>query len=338
MNGRKRIVIVGGGPAGLMAAEVAARSGCDVQLFDAMPSVGRKFLMAGKGGMNITHAEPFADFCARYGQRRDRIVPLLETFGPDAVRAWMHGLGIESFVGSSGRVFPVGMKAAPLLRSWLHRLRESGVGFHVRHRWCGLERMVDGRYQLDFQSPGGERNEEADGVVLATGGGSWAKLGSDGRWIALLESLGVPVAPLCPANCGFDVRWSGYLRERFAGQPVKSVVASCIDRDGREIRRRGEFVVTEHGVEGSLIYALSAPLRDAIYCTGGASLTLDLLPDHDAQRVRDEVARPRGARSLSSHLQSRLGLKGLKMALLNELLSREAMNDPTALAAAICSS
>ena len=335
MNDQKRIVIVGGGPAGLMAAEVAARAGCEVQVFDAMPSVGRKFLMAGKGGLNITHAEPFAEFCARYGQRRDRIVPLLETFGPEAVRAWMYGLGIESFVGSSGRVFPVGMKAAPLLRTWLHRLREAGVGFHVRHRWCGIERLEDGTYRLNFQSPEGVRNVEADSVVLATGGGSWAKLGSDGRWIALLEPLGVPVAPLRPANCGFDVRWSGYLRERFAGQPVKSVVASCIDRDGREIRRRGEFVVTEQGVEGALIYALSAPLRDAIEDTGGASLTLDLLPDHDAQRVRDEVARPRGARSLSSHLQSRLGLKGLKMALLNELLSREAMHDPTTLAAAI---
>ena len=330
-----RIAIIGGGPAGLMAAEVAARNGADVHVFDAMPSVGRKFLMAGKGGMNITHAEPFGDFCARYGQRRDCIVPLLETFGPEAVREWMHGLGIESFVGSSGRVFPVGMKAAPLLRIWLHRLREAGVGFHVRHHWCGIERLADGRYRLRFQSHEGERNAEADSVVLAMGGGSWAKLGSDGRWVTLLEQMGVPVVPLRPANCGFNVGWSGYLRERFAGQPVKSVMASVIDADGVETRRRGEFVITDHGVEGSLIYALSASLRDAIEHVGETTLVLDLLPDHDTQRVRDEVVRPRGARSLSSHLQSRLGLKGVKMALLNEMLSRQEMNDPAALAAAI---
>ena len=335
MSNRKRIAIIGGGPAGLMAAEVAIRADADVLVFDAMPSVGRKFLMAGKGGMNITHAEPFADFCARYGKRRERIVPLLNAFGPEDVRVWMNGLGTESFVGSSGRVFPVSMKAAPLLRSWLHRLRGAGVAFHVRHRWCGIERLADGRYRLHFMSPEGDRKVESDGVVLALGGGSWAKLGSDGRWVTVLEQMGVPVTPLRPANCGFNVGWSGYLRERFAGQPVKSVVASVVDADGVEIRRRGEFVITEHGVEGSLIYALSALLRDAIERAGETTLVLDLLPDHDTQRVREEVARPRGARSLSSHLQSRLGLKGVKMALLNELLSRQEMNDPVALAAAI---
>lgn len=335
MNTRKCAAIIGGGPAGLMAAEVAARTDADVQVFDAMPSVGRKFLMAGKGGMNITHAEPFADFCARYGKRSERIAPLLDAFGPEDVRAWMSGLGSESFVGSSGRVFPVGMKAAPLLRAWLHRLRGAGVGFHVRHRWCGIERQTDGRYRLYFQTPDGNRYVEADSVVVALGGGSWAKLGSDGRWVALLEQMGVPVAPLRPANCGFDVEWSGYLRERFAGQPVKLVVASCVDADGVAIGRRGDFVITEHGVEGSLIYALSAPLRDAVEEAGSATLVIDLLPDHDTQRVRDEVARPRGARSLSSHLQSRLGLKGVKMALLHEVLSRQEMNDPDVLAAAI---
>ncbi len=335
MSEAKQIAIIGGGPAGLMAAEVAARTRAEVHVFDTMPSVGRKFLMAGKGGMNITHAEPLADLCTRYGRRRDRIAPLLDVFGPESVRAWMRGLETESFVGSSGRVFPVGMKAAPLLRAWLHRLRGAGVDFHVRHHWCGIERLADGRYRLGFQSPEGDRNMEADGVVLALGGGSWAKLGTDGRWVALLERMGVPVEPLRPANCGFNVEWSGHLRERYAGQPVKSVVASFVDVGGVEIRRRGEFVVTEHGVEGSLIYALSAPLRDAVEQAGVATLVLDLLPDHDAQRVRDEVARPRGARSLSSHLQSRLGLKGVKMALLHESLSRQDMNDPAALAAAI---
>ncbi len=332
----RRIAVVGGGPAGLMAAEVVARSGLRVDVFDAMPSCGRKFLMAGKGGMNITHSEAFADFCSRYGERRDRVAPWLDTFGPSAIRDWMAGLGIESFVGSSGRVFPVGMKAAPLLRAWLHRLREASVHFHVRHRWNGLQRLDDGRrWRLDFQTPEGERQLVADAVILALGGGSWAKLGSDGRWVSLLQLMNVPVVPLRPANCGFNVAWSTHLRERFAGQPLKNVMASCVDARGVEHRRSGELVVTESGVEGGLIYALSAPLRDAIEASGSATLHLDLLPGFDTQRVQDEVARPRGARSLSSHLQSRLGLKGVKMALLHECLSREEIADPVRLAGAI---
>lgn len=335
MGARKTIAIVGGGPAGLMAAEAASRSDAEVSLFDAMPSVGRKFLMAGKGGMNITHSEAFPDFCSRYGGRRERIEPLLAAFGPEEVRAWMQSLGIDSFVGSSGRVFPSGMKAAPLLRAWLHRLREGGVRFHVRHRWNGIERLDGGRWRLHFALADEERHVDADAVVFALGGGSWAKLGSDGRWTDAFAAIGVPVAPLRPANCGFDVAWSAHLRGRFAGEPVKSVVASFVDADGRRIERRGEFVVTEHGVEGGLIYALSAPLRDALERDGSATLRIDLLPDHDAGRVRDEVARPRGARSLSSHLQSRLGLRGVKTALLHECLPREAMHDALALAEAI---
>lgn len=335
MGMNKRVAIIGGGPAGLMAAESARGEGVEVHVFDAMPSFGRKFLMAGKGGMNITHSEPFTAFCARYGARAGRISPLLEAFGPQAIRDWMAGLGIESFVGSSGRVFPVGMKAAPLLRVWLHRLRENGVQLHVRHRWRGIERQANGRHRLLFQTPDDDREMEVDSVVLALGGGSWKKLGSDGRWVALLESLGVPVAPLRPANCGFDACWSAHLRERFSGQPVKSVVASFVDAERRTLRRQGEFVLTENGVEGSLIYALSAPLRDAIEQKGSAVLLLDLLPGHDSARVLDEVTRPRGARSLSSHLQSRLGLKGAKMALLRECVPREQMNEPVALARAI---
>ena len=331
----RRVAIVGGGPAGLMAAEVVARSGMRVDVFEAMPSCGRKFLMAGKGGMNITHSEAFSDFCKRYGERREQVESWLEIFGPRAIRDWMHGLGIESFVGSSGRVFPVGMKAAPLLRAWLHRLREAGVRFHVRSRWNGLQRRDDGRWRLVFQAPEGEQYVEADAVILALGGGSWAKLGSDGRWVSVLESLGVPVAPLRPANCGFNVAWSAHLRERFAGQPVKNVVASCVDVHGVELRRQGEFMVTENGIEGGLIYALSVPLRGVIEASGNSTLYLDLLPGLDATRVRDEVARPRGARSLSSHLQSRLGLKGVKVALLHECLSRDEIADPEKLAAAI---
>lgn len=333
------VAIVGGGPAGLMAAEVISRAAAaptaQVELFDAMPSVGRKFLMAGKGGMNITHSEPRDAFLTRYGERQSALAPLLEAFGPEALRTWMQGLCIESFVGTSGRVFPKEMKAAPLLRAWLHRLRQQNVRFHVRHRLLGLECLPDARYRLGFSTPDGTSRVEADIVVLALGGGSWAKLGSDGRWVGLLEGAGVPVAPLRPANCGFDANWSEHLRGRFAGQPVKSVIASVIDTKGIEHRRQGEFVITQTGVEGGLIYAFSAWLRDGIQRDGMATITLDLLPAHDLARVADEVARPRGSRSLSSHLQSRLGLKGIKVALLHECLTRDEWADPTMLAHAI---
>lgn len=318
-----------------MAAEVLSRSGLQVALYDAMPSVGRKFLIAGKGGMNITHAEPAAAFRARYGARESRITPLLDAFGPEALRKWVNDLGFETFIGSSGRVFPTDMKAAPLLRAWLQRLREAGVCFHMRHRCCGLTQSASGKTRLRFENPNGEQGIEADAVILALGGGSWAKLGSDGRWVTLLEQAGVTVAPLRPSNCGFDVRWSAHFRERFAGQPVKPVVATFSDASGKQLQRPGEFVVTENGVEGSLIYALSAPLRDLIAAQGAATLHLDLLPGHDLPRVIAEIAHPRGARSLSSHLQSRLGLKGVKAGLLREFVPATDFADPSRLAAAI---
>ncbi len=329
------VAVIGGGPAGLMAAEVLGRAGLRVELFDAMPSLGRKFLMAGKGGMNITHSEAPAAFRARYGARRERISGLLDAFGPEALREWIHGLGIATFVGSSGRVFPTDMKAAPLLRAWLHRLREARVGIHVRHRWCGIAAHDAGPYRLRFATPAGEKDIEADAVVLALGGGSWTKLGSDGRWIGLLEAAGVPVAPLRPSNCGFDVNWSEHLRERCAGQPVKPVVAFFTDAGGTPHRRQGEFVITANGVEGGLIYAFSAPLRDTIERTGSVTLHLDLLPGHDLPRVLAEVAHPRASRSLSSHLHSRLGLKGVKMALLHECVPREDFSDAQRLSRAI---
>lgn len=331
-----QVAIIGGGPAGLMAAEVLSRSGTvQVELFDAMPSLGRKFLMAGKGGMNITHAEEPIAFRSRYGARQAAIAPLLDDFGPEALREWMNGLGIESFVGSSGRVFPTAMKAAPLLRAWLHRLRQAGVHFHVRERWDGIERLADGRWSLRLATPSGERTVIADAVVLALGGGSWAKLGSNGRWVELLEHAGVAVAPLRPANCGFDAKWSEHLKSRFAGTPVKSVVASFTAGEGTVYRRPGELMITEHGVEGGLIYALAAPLRDAIEQAGCATLTLDLLPGRELAQVIDEVAHPRGSRSLASHLHSRLGLKGVKSALLHECLAREDFLDAGKLARAI---
>ncbi len=332
------VAIVGGGPAGLMAAEVLSRGGVQVDLYDAMPSVGRKFLMAGKGGMNITHSEPAAAFRARYGKRQNRIAPLLDAFGPDALSAWIQDLGFTTFIGSSGRVFPTDMKAAPLLRAWLHRLRESGVRLHMRHRCCALandKNNKNGKTTLRFNTPAGEQCVEADAVVMALGGGSWAKLGSDGRWVSMLEQAGVAVAPLRPSNCGFNVGWSAHFRERFAGQPVKPVVASFTDSAGIDHQRQGEFIVTENGVEGSLIYALSAPLRDLIAANGAATLKLDLLPSHDLPQVISEIAHPRGARSLSSHLQSRLGIKGVKAGLLREFVPPEYFADAQRLGTAI---
>jgi uncharacterized flavoprotein (TIGR03862 family) len=301
-----RVAVVGGGPAGLMAAETLAAGGAAVDVFDAMPSVGRKFLLAGKGGLNLTHSEPMGAFVSRYRARRGRIAPLVEAFGPGAIRAWAHALAIETFVGTSGRVFPKEMKAAPLLRRWLHRLREAGVRFHPRHRWLG---WTDGGALL-FD----DAEADFDAVILALGGASWPRLGSDGAWVPILEQRGIAIAPLRPANCGFDVGWSAHLRSRFAGAPVKSVAARFGD-----FHRQGEFVITGTGVEGSLIYALSAAARDAIEATGEAVIHLDLAPSKTSERVAQEVVHPRGSRSWSSHLQSRAGITGVRAALLREL-------------------
>lgn len=324
-------VVIGGGPAGLMAAEILLAGGMTVDLYDAMPSVGRKFLLAGKGGLNITHAEPQDKFLMRYGARSKTLEFMLHAFGATPLRNWVHGLGVDTFVGTSQRVFPKEMKAAPLLRAWLHRLRTNGLRIHARHRWTGWN--ADGA--LLFSTPAGEISVRASCTVLALGGASWARLGSDGAWVPLLEGRGIRVAPLRPANCGFEVAWSPHLRERCAGQPIKAVIASVTDANGVNHHRNGEFVVSDYGVEGSLIYALSAPLRDTIAEQGHAMLYLDLLPDHDAGRVMTEVSHPRGSRSMTTHLQSRLGLKGIKAVLLREVLSAEAMHDPQQLAATI---
>ncbi|MBY0270357.1 MAG: TIGR03862 family flavoprotein [Burkholderiales bacterium] len=326
-----RAAVIGGGPAGLMAAETLIAGGAAVDLYDAMPSVGRKFLLAGKGGLNITHAEPAEKFLLRYGGRRAQIAPLLAIFGADALRAWVYDLGIDTFVGTSQRVFPKEMKAAPLLRAWLHRLRAAGLHIHARHRWSGW--TEDGA--LRFATPAGEQRVHADCTVLALGGGSWARLGSDGAWVPLLQARDVPVIPLLPSNCGFEIAWSTHLRERFAGQPIKAVAATLTDAQGITHRRQGEFVIADYGVEGSLIYALSAPLRDTITAQGSVTLQLDLAPDKDLARVTAEVAHPRGSRSLSSHLQGRLGIKGVKAALLREALTAEEMHNPQRLAATI---
>ena len=327
------VIVIGAGPAGLMAAETLSAAGIPVAVYDRMPSVGRKFLLAGKGGLNLTHSEPSEIFASRYADRREQVEPFLNTFDGTAVRDWAAGLGVETFVGTSGRIFPTDMKAAPLLRAWLHRLRAAGVVFHMRHRWLGFaEADAGGVPALRFaDAEGVEKTIAARAVILALGGASWARLGSDGAWVPTLEQRAVAVAPLKPSNCGFDVAgWTPFFVEKFAGQPFKSVAI----RFG-EFSRRGEFVATATGVEGSLVYAASALMRDAIGRDGSATFFLDLLPDFSAEKVLAAVKHPRGSRSLSSHLKSRLGLDGIKSAVLHELLDKATLADPQALAAAI---
>lgn len=353
------VAIVGAGPAGLMAAEVLAAQGRSVQVFDAKASVGRKFLLAGKGGLNLTHSEDFAAFVQRFGSAGAALQPMLEAFGSQQVCEWVQGLGLETFVGTSGRVFPTDMKAAPLLRAWMTRLRQMGVRFHMRHHWAGWGENG----ALQFTSETGPVEVQARAVVLAVGGGSWARLGSDGAWMPWLAERGIAVAALQPSNCGFDVGaqqpaqaetrrdflkdlvgngpvtaaggWTPFFTERFAGQPFKSVAIRFADSQGQVFQRRGEFVATQTGVEGSLIYAVSSLLREEINRTGRATFHLDLLPAFSDAKVLEAVRHPRGSRSLSSHLKGRLGLDGVKAAVLREVLDKAAMEDPVRLAHAI---
>ncbi len=325
------VIVLGGGPAGLMAAEAARASGSEVDLYDAMPSIGRKLLLAGKGGLNVTHSEPLESLLPRYGASRSMLEPIISAFEPRALRGWMQDLGIPTFVGTSGRVFPVGMKAAPLLRVWLRRLKQSGVRFHVRHRWRGW----DATGALRFSTPAGDRTVQAGAVVLALGGGSWPQLGSDASWVPLLRERGVSIAPLKPANCGFDVPWSPHLRSKFAGHPVKSVALSVRGSDGSLHRQQGEFVITATGLEGGAIYALSAVLRETIEKEGVATLFVDLSPHRDAERLARDLAHPRGKRTMASHLQRQANIVGVKSALLHEIVSKSDFADSLRLAAAI---
>ncbi len=330
---RSFVAVIGGGPAGLMAAETLAAAGQCVALFDGMPSVGRKFLLAGKGGLNLTHAEPFQPFVRRYAERAATLEPWLQDFGAEALRAWAAELGITSFVGSSGRVFPSDMKAAPLLRAWLHRLRGQGVSLHMRHHWQGWS--DDGA--LLFKTPSGPLQLQPRATVLALGGASWARLGSDGAWWPLLQTRGVPLAPLRPSNCGFDVAWSEHLRSRHAGAPLKGVAlqVQALEPGAPPWRQAGECVLTAGGVEGSLVYAASALLRERLARDGQATFHLDLLPQRSAEWVAREVAHPRGPRSLATHLKTRLKLDGAKAALVWECVPKADQADPVRLAAAL---
>ena len=325
------IAIIGGGPAGLMAAEVVSAAGYPVDLYDAMPSVGRKFLLAGVGGMNITHSEAAAPFLSRYREAAPWVGDWLDAFDAEALRSWIHGLGIDTFVGSSGRVFPTDMKAAPLLRAWLKRLREQGVRLHTRHRWLGW----DENGALRFNTPNGEMLKTSTTTLLALGGGSWARLGSDGSWAQLLESRGVEIRSLRPSNCGFISQWSPFLSERFAGQPLKQIIASTRSLSGENFSRRGEAILTHDGLEGSLIYALSAPLREQLEARGETNLTLDLAPDHTQDQLQQALSQPRKGQSLSNLLRKKAGLDGVKVALLHECLSKDVIADATKLAAGI---
>lgn len=319
---QEEIAIIGGGPAGLMAAEVLSGAGRSVTVYEAMPTVARKFLLAGKSGLNITHSEPYASFVGRFGEATERLEPALDALPPDGLRAWAAGLGIGTFVGSSGRVFPTAMKASPLLRAWLRRLEAQGVKLRTRHRWVGFS--DDG---LAFETPEGGLTIRSRATLLALGGASWPRLGSDASWVDPLRERGVCVAPFRPANCGFDVDWSEIFVSRFAGSPLKSVTATSAAGTVP-----GEFVVSRHGIEGSLVYAHAASLRDRLERDGEAALTLDLSPGRTAERLARDLARQGDKSSIANRLRKGAGLEGVKAALLRELAPDLARCSPEELA------
>ncbi|MEA2976823.1 MAG: hypothetical protein QOF19_2343 [Alphaproteobacteria bacterium] len=327
---RLSVAVIGGGPAGLMAAEVLAGGGAAVTVYERMPNLGRKFLLAGRGGLNLTHSEDLERLLGRYGGAGSRLRAAIEALPPSALRGWAEGLGQPTFVGSSGRVFPQAMKASPLLRAWLRRLDGLGVVFKLRHHWRGWNDVG----QLVFDAPEGPVTVQADATVLALGGASWPKLGSDGGWVAPMMEAGVSVAPLRPANCGFLVGWSDIFRARFAGQPLKRIELTFGDH-----KVRGEAIVTQTGLEGGSIYALSAPLREAIASSGEAILNIDLRPDVTIDELEKRLAAPRGKQSLSTFLRKAASLSPPEIGLLHEATmssaERLSAKSPVALAALI---
>jgi uncharacterized flavoprotein (TIGR03862 family) len=315
------IAVIGAGPAGLIAAETIAAAGARVTVYEHMASPGRKLLMAGRGGLNLTHSEPLDGFLSRYGAATERLRPAIEAFPPDALRTWSEGLGQSTFVGTSGHVFPKTLKASPLLRAWLRRLDGLDVTFALRHRWTGW----DAHGRLVFVTPDGSAVVQPDATVLALGGASWPRLGSDASWVAIIKEAGITVAPLKPANCGFVVDWSAMIRERFAGVPLKRIALSF---DGRSVR--GEAMITATGIEGGAIYAVSAPLRDAIAVNGEAILSVDLRPDLDAAALAARLARRREKQSRATFLRKSAGLAPPAIALVNEVLAQRRAGEPAA--------
>ena len=322
-----RIAVIGGGPAGLMAAERLAARGAAVTVYDRMPGPGRKLLMAGRGGLNLTHGEKLETFLARYAGAASRLAPAIAAFPPAALRAWCEGLGQKTFVGSSGRVFPAALKASPLLRAWTSRLAKLGVGFAMRQRWLGW--ADDGG--LRFAGPDGASvTTRADATLLALGGASWPRLGSDGAWVELLRARGVRVEALRPANCGLLLDWSAHFRARFAGAPLKRI---ALGFEGRVVR--GEAVITATGIEGGAVYALAAPIRDALRDRGAVVVRLDLRPDLDAAALAVRLGRPRGSQSLATFLRKAAALPPVAIGLLRETAGAAMPASPAALAAAI---
>ncbi|WP_091751197.1 TIGR03862 family flavoprotein [Brevundimonas sp. 374] len=304
----RTVHVIGAGPAGLMAAERLAQAGATVVVHDRMPSVARKLLMAGRGGLNLTHSEPLDRFMTRYGPAQPTAAAWIDQFTPADLTAWVEALGQETFVGSSGRVFPKAMKASPLVRAWLARLETQGVDIRTRSRWTGWR---DGA--LAFETPEGERLERPDAVVLALGGASWPRLGSDGAWAPWLEAQGAAVSPFRPANVGFDVAWSALFRDRFAGQPLKGVSVTHGERTAR-----GEAMIARYGIEGGAIYALTTALRTTVETAGRAEIQIDLKPDVAVGKLTDRLSKPRGKASLSNHLRKVVGLEPAAVALLYE--------------------
>lgn len=319
----KRVAVIGGGPAGLFAAERLRAAGLAVDLYEAKGSPGRKFLIAGKGGLNLTHSDPRPLFDSRYREQQAWVSSWLDDFDADALRRWARGLGVETYVGSSGRVFPVDRKAAPLLRGWVRRLKEQGVRFHVQHRWLGWN--PDGSLRL--ASADGEVSIHVDATILALGGGSWPELGSDGSWMPVLQQRGVDAAPLQAANCGFDIDWTAHFRQRHAGAPLKPVIAHWLDLQGQPQQLQGECVISEYGIEGSLVYALAADLRESLNRDGHVQLQLDLVPGRDEARLLADLERSRKGRSFGEHLRRAAGLDAAKAGLLFEALGKDAGND-----------
>ncbi|HEY9678925.1 MAG TPA: TIGR03862 family flavoprotein [Drouetiella sp.] len=318
----KCVAIIGGGPAGLMAAEVLAKAGVNVDVYESMPTLGRKFLRAGLGGLNITHSENFKAFCSRYGDKSEVLLPMLSRFKPNALREWVHELGIETFIGTSGRVFPKEMKAAPLLRTWVHRLRGLGVRIHSEHRWLGFS--DDG--ELKIENKERQFSIKPDAVILALGGASWPQLGSTGLWADGMRARGVEVAQWEPANCGFEIAWSQHIKDKFDGAPLKAVAVTFKGLDGVVRTKRGELLIKQWGIEGGLMYSFSRRIREYLNRHGKATFYIDLVPDRDLERVLSALSRPRGSHSFSRHLQDVIGNDALKRALIYEVAEGKTEN------------